>query len=262
MSFRSYNRFTKQLITSQSFESTSAIQDKISDLYKGHQRMMSSSLKDRKPLIEEIAVHLKENKASLTELLALEAGIPERMAKKEVQTVLDYSDYVLQKYADHLASINVKTNATKKSLITFNPFGMVYHICGNEAPLWQIFRFMLPNIAAGNSLLIRPPQEALSISRGVEEMLHKAEIEHIKFAYSDPKHYENTFKREEIRAIGYYGPIEEARRVGSMAGKCIKPASIEITNRAVIAVFDDADLNRVAEHWHKSKIKRQVRGFR
>lgn len=258
MSFRSYNRFTKQLIASQTFENTKSVQEKLSDLSNINTNWKTVSLKDRRPVIEEISNQVKRNRSNLTELLVLETGIPTKMAKKEVQMVIDYSEYVLQKYSEHLAPINVNTNATKKSLITFNPLGVIYCICGNEAPLWQMFKLLLPNIAAGNSVLIRPPSESLSIARGIEEMLKNAEIENVKFVYGDPKDYENIFSSAELRGVAYSGSFDEAKRIGGLAGKYIKPSVIELDTKSVMVVLQNGDVSKACEHWHNSKLIRQV----
>lgn len=254
--FRSYNRFTKQLVASQPFESQTKINEKIVSLSKTYNTWNKLTLKDRKPLLEEISIQLKKNKSNLTELLALETGVSTTVAMKEVQTVIEYSGYVIQKYAEHLSSININTNATKKSLITFNPLGIVYCICENDPPFWQIFKFILPNIAAGNCILIRPPTDSLSISRSIEDMLHEAEIDNVKFVYNNPQDYENILNKDEIRGLGYIGSIDEAKKLGAITGKYIKPSSIEIENRAIMVILEGADIKRAVSHWNTSKVNR------
>ena len=103
-----------------------------------------------RPIIDD----LKKNINSYAEIITFEMGKPILESIAEIKKCILLCEYYFENGEDFLKSENL-TFESKKSLIRFEPLGIVFGIMPWNFPFWQVFRFAIPSLISGNTVLLK-----------------------------------------------------------------------------------------------------------
>ena len=104
----------------------------------------------RAEFIRDFAQELRRNKADLAKTATQEMGKPIKESIAEVEKCAWVSEYYADNGPIFLNDEVVNTDA-RKSIITFQPLGVVGSIMPWNFPYWQALRFATPSLMAGNT---------------------------------------------------------------------------------------------------------------
>jgi len=123
-------------------------------------------LEKRCRLLKQAANVLREQKEDLARMMASEMGKLIGEAKAEVEKCAWVCEFYALNAKGFLADKMIQSDASK-SFITYQALGCVLAIMPWNFPLWQVFRFAAPALAAGNVGLLKHaenvPESALAI---------------------------------------------------------------------------------------------------
>src|SRR5438046_9939817 len=109
---------------------------------------------------------LRERSERYARLATLEMGKPIVEAKAEIEKCAFGADHFAQNAARYLADEEIRANA-RRSIVAFQPLGVVLAVMPWNFPFWQVIRFAAPALMAGNVGLLKHasnvPQCALAI---------------------------------------------------------------------------------------------------
>jgi succinate-semialdehyde dehydrogenase/glutarate-semialdehyde dehydrogenase len=203
----------------------------------------NTPLAERCRLLRRAAELLRQNTEELAGLITLEMGKLSAEARAEVEKCALGCDY----YAEHAPAMvadELIPSDAGKSLVAYQPLGTVLAIMPWNFPLWQVFRFAAPALAAGNTALLKHasnvPQCALAIERvfvdagfprGVFRtlMIRAAQTEQV---IADPR----------VHAVTLTGSEAAGRKVAAVAGAHLKKSVLELGGSDAFIVLADADL--------------------
>ncbi len=247
MSFVSINPATGETLAKVPKDKDSVIKTKIQRAASFADEWADSSFAERTQLLNRLAKVLEENVKELATLITQEMGKPIRQAEAEVKKCA----WVCRYYAEHaprfLEEESVSTDATYSG-IRYEPLGAILGIMPWNFPFWQVFRFAIPAIAAGNTVLIKHasnvPQTALRLvevfrTAGAPEGLFQV----LMISASKVK---DVLKFEEIRGVSLTGSTEAGRKVAELAGKHLLPSVMELGGSDPFLVLPDANLHDAA----------------
>ena len=124
------------------------------------------SFAERASRMTRAAEVLETRARELGRLITTEMGKPLSAAIAEVQKCATVCRYYAEHAESFLADEPVKTDA-KQSFIRYQPIGPVLAVMPWNFPFWQVFRFAVPALMAGNVGLLKHasnvPQSALAI---------------------------------------------------------------------------------------------------
>lgn len=104
-------------------------------------------------------------------------------------------------------------------------------------------------IGAGCSIIIKPSEEAPSIATGLVQACQDAGIPKgvLNLVFGDPQKVStHLIQSPVIRKISLTGSISVGRTLSAMAGKYLKPATMELGGHAPVIIFQDADIRKAA----------------
>jgi succinate-semialdehyde dehydrogenase/glutarate-semialdehyde dehydrogenase len=190
------------------------------------------------------AEQLAERREELARLMTSEMGKTLVSARAEVEKC----EWVCRFYADRAASFladePVETDALD-SRVRFQPLGVVLAIMPWNFPLWQVFRFAAPALAAGNAGLLKHASNVPGCALAIESVLHEAGFPPAVFRalLIGARRAEALVLDPRISAVTLTGSEPAGRAVAAAAGKGLKKTVLELGGSDPFIVLDDADLD-------------------
>lgn len=207
-----------------------------------------ASFAERAKPMRRAAALLRERAAELARLAALEMGKP----VKEGQAEVEKCAWVCEHYAEgadaYLQARPVETDAGR-SFVRHDPLGLVLAVMPWNFPYWQVFRFIAPHLMAGNAGVLKHasnvPQCALAIEQVMVDAGFPAGLFRTLLVGSGP--VARIIEDPRVAAVTLTGSEPAGRAVGEVAGRCLKPAVLELGGSDPFIVLADAELPRAAQ---------------
>ncbi len=180
--------------------------------------------------------------------MAFEMGKPLSEGIAEAEKCAWLCEYYLERAEGFLAPEPVETDAAK-SYVSYQPLGVILGIMPWNFPFWQVFRFAVPALAAGNTVLVKHAPSTTGCALDVEEIFRQAgfpeggyrnlvlEVETVGDLIEDPR----------LRGVSLTGSVGAGRAVARQAGAALKPCLLELGGSDASLVLEDADLDLAAE---------------
>jgi succinate-semialdehyde dehydrogenase/glutarate-semialdehyde dehydrogenase len=100
-------------------------------------------------------------------------GKPITQAMGEVNKTINFCQYYSKNFEPILPTL-IKSDAKKKTLIKYNPLGVIYYIVPFNFPFYLNFKGGLPNLLLGNCLLMRNADSTPYLGELIEKLMIQA----------------------------------------------------------------------------------------
>src|SRR6185437_1164403 len=193
MAIQSINPATGVLLQSFVPISDETVQEKIALSRSAFEAYAAVPLRHRELWMNKLASLLDAEKDELAALITSEMGKPIVAARAEVAKCAIGCRYYAEHASRILAPERVDIGANE-AYIRWDPLGVTLAVMPWNFPLWQVFRFLAPELMAGNAGLLKHasnvPQCALAIEslvrragfpRGIFQtlLIEAAQVEHV-----------------------------------------------------------------------------------
>lgn len=245
---KSINPANGKLIHDFKEHSNEEIQRIISDVQKDWQNWKMTSFSYRKSLMLEAANVLRLKKVEFAENISLEMGKPLIESMAEVEK----SAWVCEYYAEHTETIlsdeTIQSDASK-SLVSFEPLGIVLAVMPWNFPFWQVFRFAAPALMAGNAAVLKHASNVQASAQNIESVFNLAGFPKNLFRNLIIKNsqVEDLIMHPFIKAATLTGSEFAGSKVASACGKEIKKTVLELGGADAFIVLKDANLEKAAK---------------
>jgi succinate-semialdehyde dehydrogenase / glutarate-semialdehyde dehydrogenase len=198
---------------------------------------------ERAAAVKRLADHLRTEKRHYAELMTREMGKPIKDALAEVDKCAWLSEYYALNAERFLQPEHIKTEA-KKSYVLFQPLGVVLAIMPWNFPFWQAFRFGVPAVAAGNTVLLKHASNVPATAIALETAFRAAGFPEGVFTtlLIDVKQALRLIDEDLVDAVSLTGSNRAGEEVGAHAGRKIKKLVLELGGSDPFVVLDDADV--------------------
>ena len=218
---------------------------------QGHEAWLSwrkTSHDLRRALLYKLAGVLRERKEALSVLMATEMGKPVTQGASEVEKCAVCCEYYAEFGEAHLADKSIASEASK-SYASFQPLGIVLAVMPWNFPLWQVFRFLAPALAAGNCGVLKHASNVPGCAIAIEDMVNEAGFPpHIfQTLLIGSAMVEKIIENPRIIAVTLTGSTAAGISVAKKAGAMLKKTVLELGGSDAYVVLADADLEKAAE---------------
>lgn len=202
----------------------------------------------RAEVLRTIARLHRERATELAAILTLEMGKVKAQALGEVALVASIYDY----YADHAEEFTadepLTIAGTGTAYVRTEPIGVLIGIMPWNYPYYQVARFAAPNIALGNTIILKHarncPQSALAIEKIFIEAGLPADV-YIN-AFASAEQVSTMIADPRVQGVSLTGSERAGSAVGEVAGRHMKKYVLELGGSDPFIVLDDADLDAAA----------------
>ncbi|MBZ5486210.1 NAD-dependent succinate-semialdehyde dehydrogenase [Halomonas aquamarina] len=203
------------------------------------------SLDQRAKVVKAIGKALGEHKEELAELMVKEMGKPPQQARQEVDLCVGICDYTAEQGPKKLADEERKPGNGERGFITYSPMGVIYGIQPWNFPAYQVVRYSIANIMAGNSVLLKHAENVTGSGLLLEKIYREAGLPENVFRTLVISHEvsDEVIAHKAVRGVTLTGSDGAGRKVAAKAAENLKKTVLELGSNDAFLVLDDADLD-------------------
>ncbi|HLO60323.1 MAG TPA: NAD-dependent succinate-semialdehyde dehydrogenase [Bacteroidales bacterium] len=256
MALKSINPFTNQVIGEYEEFSDEKVEMALNLTVSAFEEWKNSYMDLRKSLMIQASKILIENKDEYARSITSEMGKPIRESIAEIEKCSWVCQYYAENAADFLRPEIILTDATE-SFIHYEPLGPILGIMPWNFPFWQVFRFAVPTIMAGNTVLLKHASNVQLCAKNIESIFLKAGFPKGIFQnlVIGSSRIEKVIESDTVKAVSLTGSEAAGSKVAECAGRKIKKSLLELGGSNSFVVLDDADLDNAVETGVKARMQ-------
>ncbi|MCM0667019.1 NAD-dependent succinate-semialdehyde dehydrogenase [Flavobacterium tyrosinilyticum] len=203
---------------------------------------------ERSVLMKATGQELRKNAREYAEIITQEMGKPITQALAEVEKCAALCDYYAENASKMLADKIIETEA-HKSYVSYEPIGIVLAIMPWNYPFWQVMRFAVPALMAGNVAVLKHASNVMKSAMSIEKIFDRAGFPAGCFTNLPigSKMVEEIIKNPKIKAVTLTGSEAAGRAVAAVAGNEIKKTVLELGGSNALVVFADCNLQKTVK---------------
>ncbi|MGR3898678.1 NAD-dependent succinate-semialdehyde dehydrogenase [Psychrobacter sp. 1176_08] len=208
-----------------------------------------TSHEERAKVINSIGDTLMKYKEELSKLMTEERGKLYSQSLQEVDLCKGICDYTAKNGITALADDEREIENMKKGIVTYQPIGVIYGMQPWNFPAYQVFRYTIANLMAGNSILLKHAANVTGSGLLIEKIFHESDLPNDLFRtiLIDHDQSEELIGHDKVRGVTLTGSDGAGSIVGQQAAKAIKKVVLELGSNDAFIVLEDADLDVAVE---------------
>jgi acyl-CoA reductase-like NAD-dependent aldehyde dehydrogenase len=241
---KTVNPATEEIIQEYEVMTKEQIDDKVKKAQSTFQ-VWKSNIDKRTDFLYTFAKELRKNKEHLAKTATQEMG----KAIKEARSEVEKCAWAIEYYADHgeiFSTGEVVNTDARKSIITFQPLGVIGSIMPWNFPYWQGLRFAAPSLMVGNTIVLKPASATMQCGIEIEKAFDKAGVPEGVFqtAVGDSSIAETLIDSNGINAVTFTGSVPVGAKVAQRATSKLKKTVLELGGSDPFIVCNDADIEK------------------
>lgn len=203
-------------------------------------------IKKRTHFTHILAQELRKNKSDLARVATTEMGKPLKESLSEVEKCA----WAMEFYADNsdifLHDEAINTDA-RKSIVSFEPLGVIASIMPWNFPYWQALRFAAPSLMAGNTIVLKPASATMQCGIEIENLFRKAGFQDGVFQtlVGDSSIVESLIDSD-VSAVTFTGSTSVGIKVAQRSSSHLKKCVLELGGSDPFIVCNDADIEKAS----------------
>ncbi|WP_264548747.1 NAD-dependent succinate-semialdehyde dehydrogenase [Flavobacterium sp. N2820] len=203
------------------------------------------SIQNRISFLSQLAQLLLENKEEYATCITTEMHKPISQAIAEVEKCALLCNYYYENAESFLAIKSIKTDASE-SFVTYESLGVILGVMPWNFPFWQVFRFAVPTLIAGNTVVVKHASNVPKSAELIQSIFEQAGFP--KGCYQDlpipSSEVAKVIANPIIKAVSLTGSEQAGVAVATEAGKHLKKCVLELGGNNAFIVLEDADLEK------------------
>lgn len=198
----------------------------------------------RTAVARKLASLLRARLARYGALVTQEMGKPLSQAQVEIDKCGRGCDYYSTTAKQALEPQVIQTEAAK-SYVRYDPLGVILGIMPWNFPFWQVFRFAIPALVAGNVVILKHAPNVPVCAQEIEALFKEAGAPEGVFQslFLTNEDAGKLIESGLIAGVSLTGSDRAGSAVASVAGKNLVKTVLELGGSDPFVVFDDADLD-------------------
>jgi acyl-CoA reductase-like NAD-dependent aldehyde dehydrogenase len=243
---KTINPATEAVLKEYQIISKEQIDDKVKKAQNAFQDWKKDASK-RTDLLHDFANELRKDKENLAKTATNEMG----KAIKEARSEVEKCAWAMEYYADNgkifLTDEVVNTDA-RKTVIKFQPIGVIGSIMPWNFPYWQALRFAAPSLMVGNTIVLKPASATLQCGIEIERTFNKVGLPEGVFQtlVGDSSIAESLIDSD-INAVTFTGSVPVGAKVAQRATSQVKKTVLELGGSDPFIVCEDADIEKASD---------------
>ena len=226
---------------------------KSSEVFWQDWKLQKFSKKEK--FLEDLSANLLKNKEILSEIITKEMGKPLNQSAQEIEKCALLCRYY-REHGRHFLSDREEFLHYKKSYVHYAPLGGSFGIMPWNFPFWQVFRFAVPSLMAGNAVFLKHSENVTGCALAIEEIFHESGWPKGTFTTLLIKRsqVETVIANPFIKIVSFTGSEPTGRHIAALCGRYLKKNILELGGSDPYIVLEDADISKSAEQIVTSRL--------
>ena len=248
MHLKSINPSTGQEIETYKEFSNDEIQKILEDIHLTQMNWKQTGLEFRLDCLNEMVGVLEDGNREFSLLMAHEMGKPISQAQGEIEKCIWLCEYYRDNSSQFLSDKKIKNN-THNCIVTIQPLGLILGIMPWNFPFWQVFRFAIPTLIAGNGAILKHASNVQGCGFAIENCFKKAGFPDNLFRNISLSgtNTESVIKNPRISAVTITGSTPAGRSVAKTAGENLKKTVLELGGSDPYLILEDANITKAVD---------------
>ncbi|WP_435771300.1 NAD-dependent succinate-semialdehyde dehydrogenase [Nocardioides sp. SYSU DS0651] len=210
----------------------------------------TSSVEDRAALLRRVAQLHRDRSAELSATMVEEMGKPLADAEGEVDFSADIYDY----YADHAARFLADepielADGEGTALVRRAPVGVLLGIMPWNFPTYQVARFVAPNLATGNTIVLKHAPQCPRSAALLQQLFLDAGLPAGAYVnvYASHEQVERIIADPRVQGVSLTGSERAGAAVAEIAGRHLKKVVLELGGSDPFLVLGSDDLDATVQ---------------
>ncbi|WP_018343006.1 NAD-dependent succinate-semialdehyde dehydrogenase [Cytophaga aurantiaca] len=254
----SHNPYTSAITFQGTFDTAEELKTKLALSQSTYSYWKNTPLSERKDFFDGLSHLMEEEKSALALLISNEMGKPilESIAEIEkciglVRWYVDQAESFLQHSAD------LKMNEQNSySYIQYEPIGCILGIMPWNFPFWQVFRFAIPTLLAGNIAILKHAPNVQGCASAMQSLFERSGFKPGTFlsAFASVEDIEILISSPIIQGVSFTGSEKAGRAIAKTAGTHLKKCVLELGGSDPFIVLADANISSCVKQAIKSRL--------
>jgi succinate-semialdehyde dehydrogenase/glutarate-semialdehyde dehydrogenase len=264
MSYATINPYTGDVVKTFPYATDAEVERAIDRAHGAFQAWKETSFAERGRILQRAADLLRRNVDEYARLVTMEMGKLFSEAKLEVELSAKILEYYVRN-AERLLQpqkLAVLDPAEGEATLVHEPLGVLLAIEPWNFPYYQIARILAPQLAAGNTLLLKHAANVPQCAAAFEELMKQAGLPDgaFKNLYATRAQTEMIINDPRVQGVALTGSEGAGAAVAAQAGKALKKSTMELGGADAFVVLADADLEKTTEwavfgrHWNAGQV--------
>ncbi|GAA2429155.1 NAD-dependent succinate-semialdehyde dehydrogenase [Streptomyces macrosporus] len=210
----------------------------------------TSSVAERSALLRRLGDLHTEHQAELAASIVREMGKPLQEAEGEIGFCADIYHY----YADHAEEFLADepldvTSGPGSAVIRRSPVGVLLGIMPWNFPAYQVARFAAPNLAIGNTIVLKHAPQCPATAALLEKLFAEAGFPAGAYVnvYATNEQIADVIADPRVQGVSLTGSERAGAAVAEIAGRHLKKVVLELGGSDPFIVLSTDDLDSVVE---------------
>lgn len=248
MNIEVINPATQQIVNSYELETEKQVFSKLDQAKECFTQWRNISCAQRGEQFKNIVTLLEKRCDEYAQLMTTEMGKSFSEAKAEVMKCAWMTQVYIDNSEKWLSNEPVTADGVEH-FVSFEPLGVVFSIMPWNFPFWQVLRFAVPTMMAGNVSLLKHSNQVPGCALAIEQLFCDAGFPKGAFQalLIDHSVGEKLMSSDDVRGISFTGSTQVGERIAEVAGRNLKKVVLELGGSDPFVVFADADLEKAAK---------------
>ena len=243
---KTINPATEEVLNEYDIMTKEQINDKVKKARNTFQDWKKDASK-RIDLLHDFANQLRKDKENLAKRATNEMG----KAIKEARSEVEKCAWAMEYYADNgqiFSTDEVVNTDARKTVIRFQPIGVIGSIMPWNFPYWQALRFAAPSLMIGNTIVLKPASATMQCGIEIEKTFNRVGVPDGVFQtlVGDSSIAESLIDSD-INAVTFTGSVPVGAKVAQRATSQIKKTVLELGGSDPFIVCEDADIEKASD---------------
>jgi len=248
MSIKSINPATSEVL--KSFEPLTKTQtmQAVEQAHQAYAKWRKTTFDQRKKPLLKFAKALRDRTNEFAELITIEMGKRIVESRKEIIFCAEIAEFYAHGAEEFLADQPLEI-ADAEAYIQYTPIGVLLGVMPWNFPFYQVVRYAMPNIMAGNTVLLKHAGNVPQCAEKIQSLFDECKLPEGVFTnlLIPTDFVKAIIEDKRVRGVSLTGSEKAGAAVAATAGKNLKRSVLELGGNDAFIILDDVDLEQVVE---------------